>query len=218
MRSSYSGSVMGPKMSSWTLPRMFMPAPWITRILGILFLQGMSYPSIRTRRERFDQCAGLRLGQLAGGGLWRQLREDAIDRRRVVAAPEAVDRIPVLLRVDLPIIELRRVVEKGRVHEQPAELRAADRARIALLGDAVGPGVEARIGFQRVGGARGAGDSGNEQAADGAHQQKTPALSRVRGFRLVYGVAVTYFRMRMHTIIGANSFHSPVRDGKAWFQ
>ena len=32
------------------------------------------------------------------------------------------------------------------------------------------------------------------------------------------GVAVTYFRMRMHTIIGANPFHGPVRDGKAWFQ
>ena len=34
----------------------------------------------------------------------------------------------------------------------------------------------------------------------------------------LYGVAVTYFRMRMHTIIGANPFHGPVRDGKAWFQ
>ena len=34
----------------------------------------------------------------------------------------------------------------------------------------------------------------------------------------VIGVAVTYFRMRMHTIIGANPFHGPVRDGKEWFQ
>jgi hypothetical protein len=33
-----------------------------------------------------------------------------------------------------------------------------------------------------------------------------------------YGLAVTYFRVRMHTIIGANPFHGPVRDGKAWFQ
>ncbi len=33
-----------------------------------------------------------------------------------------------------------------------------------------------------------------------------------------YGVAVTYFRVRMHTIIGANPFHGPVRDGKEWFQ
>ena len=31
-------------------------------------------------------------------------------------------------------------------------------------------------------------------------------------------MAVTYFRVRMHTIIGANPFHGPVRDGKAWFQ
>src|ERR1051325_8851446 len=36
MRSSYSGSVIGPKTSTWTLPRMFMPAPWITRTLGIV--------------------------------------------------------------------------------------------------------------------------------------------------------------------------------------
>src|SRR4029453_18444784 len=35
MRSSYSGRVIGPKMSTCTLPRMFMPAPWITRTLGI---------------------------------------------------------------------------------------------------------------------------------------------------------------------------------------
>ena len=35
---------------------------------------------------------------------------------------------------------------------------------------------------------------------------------------LMVGVAVTYFRMRMHTIIGANPFHGPVRDGKGWFQ
>src|SRR5262244_2900610 len=35
MRSSYSGSVIGPKMSTCTLPRMFMPAPWITSTLGI---------------------------------------------------------------------------------------------------------------------------------------------------------------------------------------
>ena len=37
-------------------------------------------------------------------------------------------------------------------------------------------------------------------------------------FSSVYGLAVTYFRVRMHTIIGANPFHGPVRDGKEWFQ
>src|SRR5262245_11231123 len=48
MRSSYSGSVMGPNTSSWTLPRMFMPAPWITRILG------MVGPSALERRDGLD--------------------------------------------------------------------------------------------------------------------------------------------------------------------
>ncbi len=31
-------------------------------------------------------------------------------------------------------------------------------------------------------------------------------------------LAVTYFHMGIHTIIGAGSFHGPVRDGKAWDQ
>ena len=29
---------------------------------------------------------------------------------------------------------------------------------------------------------------------------------------------MTYFHMGIHTIIGAESFHGPVRDGKAWDQ
>ena len=45
---------------------------------------------------------------------------------------------------------------------------------------------------------------------------KKPDPSRDRASLI--GLAVTYFRMRMHTIIGANPFHGPVRDGKAWFQ
>src|SRR5205085_5587049 len=35
IRSSYCGRVIGPKISVCTLPRMFMPAPWMTRIRGI---------------------------------------------------------------------------------------------------------------------------------------------------------------------------------------
>jgi hypothetical protein len=55
--------------------------------------------------------------------------------------------------------------------------------------------------------------------ADGMNEQKSPVLLRGRAFLFEDGVAVTYFRMRKrHTIIGANSFHGPVRDGKAWFQ
>ena len=47
--------------------------------------------------------------------------------------------------------------------------------------------------------------------------KKSPALFRGRAFRL-YGLAVTYFRVRLHTSIGANPFHCPVRDGKEWVQ
>ncbi len=28
---------------------------------------------------------------------------------------------------------------------------------------------------------------------------------------------MSYFHMRMHTIIGAKAFHGPVRNGKGWF-
>ena len=48
-------------------------------------------------------------------------------------------------------------------------------------------------------------------------QKKKPDLLGEIGLSLD-GLAVTYFRMRMHTIIGANPFHGPVRDGKEWFQ
>ena len=57
--------------------------------------------------------------------------------------------------------------------------------------------------------------------ADGlrALKAKKPDLFRDRAFSFEDGVAVTYFRVRKrHTIIGAGSFHGPVRDGKAWFQ
>ncbi len=30
-------------------------------------------------------------------------------------------------------------------------------------------------------------------------------------------LTMTYFHMRMHTIIGAKAFHRPVRDGKGWY-
>ena len=49
-------------------------------------------------------------------------------------------------------------------------------------------------------------------------QQKSPVLFRGRAFLFEDGLAVTYFRVRMHTIIGANPFHGPVRDGKVWAQ
>jgi hypothetical protein len=50
-------------------------------------------------------------------------------------------------------------------------------------------------------------------------ENKNPGTLSSPGFSFEDGVAVTYFRVRKrHTIIGANSFHGPVRDGKAWFQ
>src|SRR5215831_7691614 len=61
MHSSYSGSVIGPKMSTCTLPRMFMPAPWTTRTLGIaLSLQ----KRLQDRRGRAGHPAH------RYGGLW----------------------------------------------------------------------------------------------------------------------------------------------------
>ena len=50
-------------------------------------------------------------------------------------------------------------------------------------------------------------------------KNKNPGTLSSPGFSFEDGVAVTYFRMRkLHTIIGANPFHGPVRDGKAWVQ
>ena len=50
----------------------------------------------------------------------------------------------------------------------------------------------------------------------GATKQKPLAGSP--GGVLMGSLAVTYFRTRMCTIIGATSFHGPVRDGKGWVQ
>lgn len=49
-----------------------------------------------------------------------------------------------------------------------------------------------------------------------ATKQIPPELS-LRGI-LYRCLAVSYFHMGFHTIIGAESFHGPVRDGKAWDQ
>src|SRR5438093_10331911 len=53
MRSSYSGSVIGPKMSTCTLPRIFMPAPWITRTLVIIVSVRTGMVGILPDRERW---------------------------------------------------------------------------------------------------------------------------------------------------------------------
>src|SRR6184192_76309 len=47
-----------------------------------------------------------------------------------------------------------------------------------------------------------------------AAKAKPPALAR-RGFS-IKSLTMTYFHTGCSTIIGAKSFHSPVRDGKGW--
>ncbi len=50
-----------------------------------------------------------------------------------------------------------------------------------------------------------------------ATTQETRLISQP-GSSLMGRLAVSYFHMGIHTIIGARSFHGPVRDGKAWDQ
>ena len=49
---------------------------------------------------------------------------------------------------------------------------------------------------------------------------KTETPCRLMAQGVLYGVSLTmtYFHARVCTIIGAVSFHCPVRDGKEWFQ
>ena len=46
---------------------------------------------------------------------------------------------------------------------------------------------------------------------------KPPAAFAAGGLHGV-SLTMTYFHARVCTIIGAVSFHGPVRDGKGWFQ
>ena len=46
-------------------------------------------------------------------------------------------------------------------------------------------------------------------------KQKTPQRS-LCGVLLITSLTITYFHTGCSTIIGAKSFHGPVRDGKGW--
>ena len=48
-------------------------------------------------------------------------------------------------------------------------------------------------------------------------ESKNPSVLRLRGF-LDKSLTMTYFHTGCSTIIGAESFHGPVRDGKGWGQ
>ncbi len=65
--------------------------------------------------------------------------------------------------------------------------------------------------------AQGVDSHPRECAHAGRTNEKPPAVCVRRGFDGV-SLTMTYFHARMCTIIGAVSFHGPVRDGKVWFQ
>ncbi len=48
-------------------------------------------------------------------------------------------------------------------------------------------------------------------------QSKTPQPDEVGAF-CMESLAMTYFHTGIRTIIGAESFHGPVRDGKGWYR
>ena len=52
---------------------------------------------------------------------------------------------------------------------------------------------------------------------EGIHPIKKPGFAGSRAFCLD-SLTMTYFRTGIRTIIGAESFHGPVRDGKGWGQ
>ena len=52
----------------------------------------------------------------------------------------------------------------------------------------------------------------------GAFKIESPSLRFSRRGFFVGSLALTYFRERKLTIIGAMLFHGPVRDGKGWYQ
>ena len=56
---------------------------------------------------------------------------------------------------------------------------------------------------------------GTETGRESIQKRRSPSFSGM-GFVFVGSLAVTYFRTGIRTIIGAEAFHSPVRDGKEW--
>jgi hypothetical protein len=50
-----------------------------------------------------------------------------------------------------------------------------------------------------------------------AHNEKSPtSVARSVGLLSITSLTITYFHTGCSTIIGAESFHGPVRDGKGW--
>src|SRR6266850_7852728 len=95
MRSSYSGSVIGPKTSTCTLPRMFMPAPWITRIL-VIVLALLWRPAIRLGAGTAHQHRAVTGAQAIGlaEGLDRLFVVDDCEGASPVGTPQAAFETP----------------------------------------------------------------------------------------------------------------------------
>src|SRR4051812_14103610 len=49
-------------------------------------------------------------------------------------------------------------------------------------------------------------------------KRKKPHPGHWMGFCLLLSLTITYFHTGCSTIIGAKSFHGPVRDGKGWYR
>src|SRR5205823_14263387 len=109
IRSSYCGRVIGPKISVCTLPRMFMPAPWMMRIrgIGVLLLSN-----------------GLREGRGGREALTRRSRCHELERqfeaRRLVAR-----NIVQLVHDDI-------IAGRGAAHVQRQHEKEFDIAAVAL--------------------------------------------------------------------------------------
>ena len=59
---------------------------------------------------------------------------------------------------------------------------------------------------------------GMHAAVIATHKSKTPTVLRRWGLASINSLTMTYFHTGIRTIIGAESFHCPVRDGKEWDQ
>ncbi|KAF1858519.1 hypothetical protein Lal_00015036 [Lupinus albus] len=57
-----------------------------------------------------------------------------------------------------------------------------------------------------------------KSAFSDAPKSKKPAQSVLSGLFLITSLTITYFHTGCSTIIGAKSFHGPVRDGKGWYR
>ena len=62
-----------------------------------------------------------------------------------------------------------------------------------------------------------AASSGREAGSPQAPQKQKPPGGEPGGLHTEDCLTMSYFHGRMPTIIGAEAFHGPVRDGKEWF-